>query len=132
MANDLKNGYLGVLVQLIFAIGLIIGGFVSIYFGMVGLFYGQGIVEQDVLGDRYKYVCLTNCDDPATATYNTSAELASYTAYLSNTASMNSKISALFTGVGIAFTLIGLYMLIIVVKQIKDVTGSGSKKGDMY
>lgn len=122
-----KDNYLKQVVQLVFAIGLIVGGITTAFFGMVGYYYGQGIVEQDLLGDRYKYVCLTNCDTPATATYNTSAELASYTAYQASVDSLNGKIDLLLTGVGIAFTVIGLFMLMQVVKSFKSNDGSGKK-----
>lgn len=126
-----ENGYFGLLTKIFMFLVFMVGAIVSAYFGIVGLFYGQGIVEQDVLGERYKYECVTNCDDPATATYNSSAQLTSYTDYLSATASLNAKIGAFLTATAIAFTLIGLYLLISVVKELR-MGVSGGKGKDMY
>lgn len=108
----------------------LIGAIASAYFGIVGLLYSQAVVEVDVLGDRYKYECLTNCDDPATATYNTSAELGSFTTYGTLTTALNGKVTAFLSALTIVFSLLGLYVLMQVVEEIKQ--KKKVNKQDMY
>jgi hypothetical protein len=125
-----KSGYLGLMGKIFLFMIFLIGAIASSYFGIVGLLYSQGVVEVDVLGDRYKFECLTNCQDPTTATYNTSAELPSYTTYQALTASLNAKVTAFLAALTIVFSLLGLYVLMQVVDEIK--TKKKTTKQDMY
>ena len=125
-----KSGYLGLMGNIFLFMVFLIGAIASAYFGIVGLLYSQAVVEVDVLGDRYKYECLTNCDDPVTATYNVSDELGSFTTYQTLTSALNAKITAFLAALTIVFSLLGLYVLMEVVKEIK--ANKGTKKQDMY
>jgi hypothetical protein len=125
-----KSGYLGLMGKIFLFMIFLIGAIASSYFGIVGLLYSQGVVEVDVLGDRYKFECLTNCQDPTTATYNTSAELPSYTTYQALTASLNAKVTAFLAALTIVFSLLGLYVLMQVVDEIK--TKKKATRQDMY
>ena len=115
-----KSGYLGLMAKIFLFMVFLIGAIASAYFGIVGLLYSQGVVEVDVLGDRYKFECLTNCDDPVTATYNTSSEIQSYTTYQALTTALNSKVTAFLAALTIVFSLLGLYVLMQVVEEIKQ------------
>jgi heme/copper-type cytochrome/quinol oxidase subunit 3 len=125
-----KSGYLGLMAKIFLFMVFLIGAIASAYFGIVGLLYSQAVVEVDVLGDRYKYECLTDCDDPTIATYNTSDELASFTTYQALTSALNAKVTAFLAALTIVFSLLGLYVLMQVVEEIKQ--KKKTPKQDMY
>lgn len=125
-----QNGdYLKQIVLLVTAVVLIFGGLMGILFGAVGYYYAQAVVEVDFYDDAHKYTCLTNCGT-ASATYNKSAPLDSYTAYLATVDQSNTNASKLIAGTGIAFALVGLYMLFVALKGFRESSRAGKK--DMY
>lgn len=124
-----KSDYLKQIVLLVGAVVLIFGGLMGILFGAVGYYYAQAVVEVDFYDDAHKYTCISGCGT-ATAVYNESAPLDSFTAYQETVAQSNTNASKLISGTGIAFALVGLYMLFIALRGFRESSKTGKK--DMY
>lgn len=132
--NDGK-GYIKTLVYVFIMFGAFILAIMSAYFGIVGLYFGQGIVEVDVFEDKYKYECAGTIQSNGTCTtgFNTSNELTSWTDYQADRTQMNDLISRFLVATFVVFSLLGLVFLFLALKSAGLVKGKGSsKKDDMW
>ena len=128
MAKDSGQNYVKLIIYLIMAFGSFVGGATFGYFAFAGLTYGQAVFEVDVKGDRYTYECLTNCDDPATATYNTSDTLDVQDDYVAVRNEVNDN-TVLFLGAfTIVFSLLTLVFLMLALRESGLTKKEGSSK----
>jgi len=127
-----NNSYLKLIVFVVLTLVTFIGALTSAFFGGAGLFYGQGVYEVDVLDDKYKYECLTNCDGTGTPTYNESAPLDSYTNYQTYRDDINANVTDYMNGYTIVFTLLTLVFLFMALREIGVFKGSSGSKRDEY
>jgi len=125
--NGGKN-YIMLIVYLISAFGSFVAGATFAYFAFAGLTYGQAVFEVDVKGDRYTYECLTNCDTPATATYNVSAPLAVHTDYVAVRDQINDNTILFLGAFTIVFALLTLVFLMLALRESGLTKSKGSKK----
>ena len=109
-----------------------IGAITSAFFGGAGLFYGQGVYEVDVLEDKYKFECLSNCDDDDLAVLNLSDELESFTNYQTFRDDINGNITSYINGYSIVFTLLTLVFLFLALQEIGVFSKRKDGKMDEY
>jgi len=119
-----SEDYVKALVYVFIALGLFIIAIVAAYFGAVGLYFGQAIVEVDVFEDKYKFYC----DDRASAqnctSFNTSDPLPSWSAYETFRDDINATIPLYIGATTVLFSLLALVFLFLALKT------SGLWKGE--
>ena len=125
--QDGKN-YLNVLLYVFLIFASLIIALTGAYFGSVGLFFGQSVVEVDVMEDKYKYKCKTYNTTTDECDEFSEEELDSYVAYKDNTNDINDKLSSFLSSVTIVFSLLALVFLFLALHSSGIIGGKGKKQ----
>ena len=112
-----SKNYLKVIIFSMLTFGAFIGAVTFSYFGIVGLSYGQGIVEQDVISQDYKNPCTTVATDGSCTTYDTTKTLDSYAFYEEARDELNSLSLKFLVGLAILFVLLTLLFLFLALES---------------
>lgn len=128
MANkNLGNDqYIKALVYVFIALGAFIIAIVSAYFGAVGLYFGQGVVEGDVW-QNYKFTCANADESASTCTNFTTTETDAYADYVTFRTDLNAVVPRYIQATTIIFSLLGLVFLFLALKT--SGLWSGKKEG---
>ena len=117
MENSSGKNYITMIVYLFVAFGSFVVAILSAYFGGVGLFFGQSVVEGDVFTGGYKYDCNDPSQSASQCTNLSTTETSSYTALTAYTTNLNSKLTSFLTATLIVFSLLGLVFLFLAIKE---------------
>lgn len=129
MEGDSKQ-YVRMLVYVFIALGSFIIAILGAYFGGVGLYFGQGVVEGDVWAD-YKYVCANASQSQSECTaFNTSTETQSFQDYEVFRADINDTVPRFINATVIIFSLLGLVFLFLALKS-SGLWGKKSKREEI-
>lgn len=129
MEGDSKQ-YIKMLVFVFIALGSFIIAILGAYFGGVGLYFGQGVVEGDVWAD-YKYVCANASESQSECTaFNTSQQTASFQDYEEFRADINATLPRYINATTIVFSLLGLVFLFLALKS-SGLWGKKSKREEI-
>ena len=116
-----SKNYLKVIIFSMLTFGAFIGAVTFSYFGIVGLSYGQGIVEQDVIAEEYKYTCnetISQDEDCLTegGSYTTT-KIPSYAFYVEARDELNDLSLKFLVGLAILFVLLTLLFLFLALES---------------
>ena len=133
-SKNSDDDYVKMLVLVFIAFGAFVVAIVAGYFGTVGLYFGQGIVEVDVFDNKYKYFCDTINGSPdvdaagVCNSFNTSSELPSWTDYQETRTIINSLVPKFLVSTFVIFSLLGLVFLFLALRSAGLFGGKGKEK----
>jgi hypothetical protein len=128
-----KNEYIQTLIYIFIAFGAFIFAILSAYFGGVGLYFGQAVVEGDVFTGAYKYECINQSQTASGCTaVNTSVETDAFTAYKLTRTDINDTIPLYLNSTFIVFSLLGLVFLFLALRSTGLMKKSSSDKRDEF
>jgi len=110
--------YIKILVYVFIALGSFILAILSAYFGGVGIYFGQSVVEGDVFTGAYKYQCINKSKSASECTaVNTTVKTSSFTDYEEFRTDINDTIPRYINATTIVFSLLGLVFLFLALKS---------------
>jgi len=131
MDSDGKS-YVKTLVYVFVALGLFIIAILGAYFGGVGIYFGQAVVEGDVFTGGYKYDC-NNANETASECTNLSTtETTAFTQYQTFRTDINATIPRYINATTIVFSLLGLVFLFLALKSSGLWKRKGQSSRDEY
>ena len=118
MAQEGTN-YIVVMVAFFVALVSVIGVMFFAYFGGLGLFLSQGVVEGEVWPE-YRYTCVDPENKTSECTeFNTSVESDSFTQYEEFTEDVNDNATSAINSGSIFFSLITLVALGVAIRELR-------------
>ena len=113
MGND---QYIKALVYVFIALGSFIIAILSAYFGAVGLYFGQSVVEGDVFTGGYKFQCNNDNETASECTNLSATNTAAFTDYETFRTDLNATVPRYIAATTIIFSLLGLVFLFLALK----------------
>lgn len=111
------GNYVKMIVYVFIALGALIGAILTAYFGSVGLFFGQSVVEGDVFTGAYKYQCGNSSQTASTCTNITATQTQAYTDYAEVRTDLNDQIPLYIAAIAIVFSLLSLVFLFLALRE---------------
>ncbi len=125
--NGGESTYVKTLVYVFIAFGSFMIAIITAYFGGVGLYFGQGVVDGDVWTD-YKYQCINQSQSQSQCTaFNTSVETQAFQDYEEFKAEINPLVLLFLQSTIVIFSLLGLVFLFLALRS-SGLWKKGSKK----
>ena len=115
--GDDGKSYIKVLVYVFIALGAFIIAIMSAYFGGVGLYFGQSVVEGDVFTGGYKYTCNNANESASTCTNLSETNTQAYADYAEFRTDINDQVPLFISATSIIFSLLGLVFLFLALKS---------------
>lgn len=120
MAKGMDGGdtYIKTLIFVFIAFGSFMIAIIAGYFGGVGLYFGQAVVDGDVWQD-YKHPCLNESQSQSgcTAGYDTNTSTAAYTDYVAFKEELNPLVLRFLQATFVIFSLLGLVFLFLALRS---------------
>jgi len=118
--------YIKTLVYVFVALGGFILAILSAYFGGVGVYFGQSVVEGDVFTGGYKYTCNNANETASECTNLSSTKTDAYSNYETFRTDLNAVIPKYINATTIVFSLLGLVFLFLALQS----SGLWKRRGD--